>query len=103
MDQLKPNMIFLNWYVLLYNKDTSEDVSVSIFAAKESEMASVEQRLARLEREIEELKKARKSEQSSKAGNWVSKITGTFKDDPEFDEILRLGREERKADILNDE
>ena len=66
-------------------------------------MPSVEQRLAKLEREIEELKKAWKTEHSDKNSNWISRITGTFKDDPEFDEILRLGREERKSDMLNDE
>ena len=66
-------------------------------------MPSVEQRLAKLEREIEELKKARKTEHSDKNSNWISRITSTFKDDPEFDEILRLGREERKSDMLNDE
>ena len=80
-----------------------EDISETPFAAKESRMSSVEERLTRLEREIEELKKARKTEHSDKNNNWISRIAGTFKDDPEFDEILRLGREERKSDMLNDE
>lgn len=66
-------------------------------------MSSVEERLAKLEKEIEDLKKARQVGQSSKNGNWISKISGTFKDDPDFDEILRLGREERKSDQINDE
>ena len=66
-------------------------------------MASVEERLARLEKEIEELKKAGRARPSADDGNWISKITGTFKDDPEFDEILRLGREERQADMPDDE
>ena len=30
--------------------------------------------------------------------NWLQRITGTFKDDPEFDEVIRLGREFREAD-----
>jgi hypothetical protein len=30
--------------------------------------------------------------------NWISAISGTFKDDPEFDEVLRLGKEFREAD-----
>ena len=30
--------------------------------------------------------------------NWISDISGSFRDDVEFDEILRLGREERQAD-----
>ena len=58
-------------------------------------MVSVEERLARLEKEVEELRKARREEQAARRGDWISKITGSFKDDPEFEEILRLGREER--------
>ena len=87
----------------MYNEMLSETMRNSVSASKESEMASVEERLARLEKEIEELKKARKDQQSAHDGNWISKITGTFKDDPEFDEILRLGREERRADMPDDE
>jgi hypothetical protein len=30
--------------------------------------------------------------------NWVSNITGMFKDDPDFDEIVRLGKEMRDAE-----
>ena len=30
--------------------------------------------------------------------NWIDRITGSFQDDPEFDEILRLGREMRNTD-----
>lgn len=30
--------------------------------------------------------------------NWIDAITGTFRDNPEFDEILRLGKEIRDAD-----
>ena len=32
---------------------------------------------------------------------WIDRITGSFKDDPDFEEILRLGREIRQADKLN--
>jgi uncharacterized protein (DUF433 family) len=31
-------------------------------------------------------------------GSWFEKVAGSFKDVPEFDEILRLGREFRQAD-----
>ena len=34
---------------------------------------------------------------------WIDKITGSFKDDPDFEEILRLGREIRQADRLSTE
>ena len=66
-------------------------------------MVSVEERLARLEKEVEELRKARREEQAARGGDWISKITGSFKDDPEFEEILRLGREERQAEMPDDE
>ena len=58
---------------------------------------SVEERLAILEKELAELKHAQLPPQ-----NWLKKITGTFKDDPEFGEILRLGREIRQAENIDD-
>ncbi len=30
--------------------------------------------------------------------NWVERISGRFENDPDFQEILRLGRELRRAD-----
>lgn len=30
--------------------------------------------------------------------SWIQKVAGSFKDEPEFDEILRLGREIRQSD-----
>lgn len=66
-------------------------------------MPSLEERLAKLEREVEELKLASTHvDASTKKLNWISKISGSFRDDPEFEEILRLGREERKAEMLDD-
>ncbi len=59
---------------------------------------SVEERLAILEREVAELKRA----SPQRKGNWIEKITGTFKGDPEFGEILRLGKEIRDADRPKD-
>lgn len=65
-------------------------------------MPTIEERLAKLEKEVAELK-AEIERQNSKE-NWIKKIEGSFKDDPEFDEIIRLGREIREADRLeNDE
>lgn len=68
-------------------------------------MATVEERLERLEKEVTLLKLSQSSkvELAAKKPGWVAKIEGSFKDDPEFAEILRLGREERQTDILNDE
>ena len=68
-------------------------------------MPNVEERLEKLEKEVEALKLSQPidSSISGKKPNWISKIAGSFKDDPEFDEIIRLGREERQSDMLNDE
>jgi len=68
-------------------------------------MATVEERLERLEKEVTLLKLSQSSkvDLASKKPGWVAKIEGSFKDDPEFAEILRLGREERQTDILNNE
>jgi len=57
---------------------------------------SIEERVAKVEKEIERLKD--QSNGAKDKSNWISDISGSFKDDVEFDEILRLGREERQAD-----
>ncbi len=68
-------------------------------------MATVEERLERLEKEVNLLKltQSSKVDLSAKKPGWIAKIEGSFRDDPDYVEILRLGREERQADILNDE
>ena len=58
---------------------------------------TIEVRLAKVERELAILK-ARTGEGGTKA-NWIEKITGSFKDDPDFDEIVRLGKELRDAEL----
>ena len=60
-----------------------------------SEQENIEARLANVEQEIAELNK-----RLSKNGDntsWIERIAGSFKDDPDFDEIVRLGREFRKT------
>jgi hypothetical protein len=64
-----------------------------------SKPSNVESRLATLERGLADLKQ--RMDDRTKP-SWIEKVTGSFKDDPEFDEILRLGRELRKAEELND-
>ena len=59
---------------------------------------TIESRLARIERELAILK-ARTSRDKS---NWISEITGSFKDDSDFDEIVRLGKEMRDAEQPED-
>jgi hypothetical protein len=60
------------------------------------ELQEMENRLANVERELAEIKQRL----GGNSGSWIQKITGSFKDDPEFDEILKLGRELRRAEKL---
>lgn len=66
-----------------------------------SDGKSIEERLAVVERELAELKTRLPPEREPE--NWIEKISGSMKDFPEFDEVLRLGREFRKADRPNDD
>jgi hypothetical protein len=59
---------------------------------------SLEQRLEAVEAAVAELK-----QQARPRVNWLEQITGSFKDDPIFDEVLAYGREFRYADRPNDE
>ena len=59
------------------------------------EPLTVEERLTALEKELMELKQQVTVQKDQ--GSWIEKIAGTFKGDPDFDEIVRLGREFRKA------
>ena len=59
---------------------------------------TVEQRLTRIERELAILK----SQANSDKSNWVSEIKGSFKNDPDFDEITKLGKELRDAEEPED-
>jgi len=67
---------------------------------EEQSMASVEERLAKVEKEIEELK-TKAENQSSKQG-WLKKIEGSFHDDPDFLEIVKHGKEARDAEKPQD-
>jgi hypothetical protein len=60
---------------------------------------SLEQRLEAVEAAIVELKQQKTNPES----NWLEQITGSFKDDPIFDEVLAHGREFRYADRPHDE
>jgi hypothetical protein len=64
-------------------------------------ISNLEERMAHVERDIEDLR-SRVNGLRAK-GNWIDQITGSFKDDPEFDEILRLGREIRRSDRADTE
>jgi hypothetical protein len=55
----------------------------------------MEQRLADLEAEVKRLKI--KVDQSSPDQPWWEEIAGTFADNPDYDEAMRLGREYRTS------
>ena len=61
-------------------------------------MSTVEERLAHVEKDVAELKS--EVQRLRPTEGWIDKITGSFKDDPDFEEILRLGQEIRRADRL---
>ncbi|MDF5725444.1 MAG: hypothetical protein PUP91_34330 [Rhizonema sp. PD37] len=56
---------------------------------------SVEQRLLAVETAIAELQKQLADSQSV---NWLQQITGSFKDEPAFEEVLAYGQAIRQAD-----
>ena len=60
-----------------------------------SDQQTIEERLTAVERELADLKRRLQTPEDGKS--WIERIAGTFKDDPDFDEIVRLGREFRKS------
>ena len=59
------------------------------------EQLTIDERLTAVEKELADLKK--RVAHQEKDGSWIERIAGTFKDEPEFDEIVRLGREFRRS------
>jgi hypothetical protein len=57
---------------------------------------SVEDRLSQLEREVVRLKLRAKAILPKE--NWISSVTGTAKDNPDYEKIVRLGKEIRDAE-----
>jgi hypothetical protein len=58
---------------------------------------SLEERMTALESELQTLKDEVRSLSSSKSKpNWIDKVSGSMADFPEFEEVVRLGREWRK-------
>ena len=58
--------------------------------------ALLEQRLNALEEAVRELQDAMSARQP--AADWLDRVIGSMKDDPEFDEVLAYGRAIRHAD-----
>ncbi len=57
---------------------------------------NVEDRLAQVEKELESLKTQVMTLKTN--GNWIDAISGSARDDEEFKEILRLGKDIRDAE-----
>lgn len=57
---------------------------------------SVEQRLAAVEAAVVSLQ--RQLAADSQSCNWLQQVTGSFKDEPAFEEVLAYGRAIRQAD-----
>jgi hypothetical protein len=60
-----------------------------------SKVDKLETRVAELERELRDLKS---QFASGKGVPWYRQIVGAFKDDPVFEEIMRMGAAIRKGD-----
>jgi hypothetical protein len=58
---------------------------------------SLEERVATLEAEVAELKERLAASQEKNAVPWWERRFGAFKDDPEYEEAMRLGREYRES------
>ncbi len=73
------------------NKDTSPT----------RQRVTIEERLAKIERDIEMLKARNAS--GGHNGDWLDRFIGVFENDPDFDEIVRLGEEFRHEDRPRDD
>ncbi len=61
-----------------------------------SQETTLEERVKVLEQEVADLKQ--RLLELSFRGTWLEKVSGSMKDYPEFEEVLRLGAEIRAAD-----
>jgi len=61
----------------------------------------IEQRLTAVEDAVRELQ--RRLTILPPAANWLERITGSFKDEPEFEKVLEYGRAIREADRPSDD
>jgi hypothetical protein len=67
---------------------------------RENEMtdsSTIEERLMRIEKDVADLK-TRMTSLGAPKQNWIDAISGSFKGDSDFAEIIRLGKEIRAAD-----
>jgi hypothetical protein len=60
-------------------------------------ITSLEERLTAVEKDLAQLKQKLENDKPLTAVPWWQQISGTFRDDPMFDEAMRLGREWRNS------
>jgi hypothetical protein len=58
---------------------------------------SLEERMTALEAEIDQIKKRLEAVSPQAAAPWWRRIVGIYKDDQEFEEAMRLGRDYRES------
>jgi hypothetical protein len=58
---------------------------------------TLEERISALESDVEQLKHTTRQNDSNREVPWWETIHGTFKDDPVYDAIVRLGEEWRQS------
>lgn len=61
-----------------------------------AEHKSIEERLAAIEHDLADLKQRMPAPGTQQ--NWIHGITGSMRNYPEFDEVVRLGQQIREAD-----
>lgn len=62
------------------------------------QLDAIAHRLSLVEREVSQLRRMLPPQPAADGEPWYLKHAGRFADDPEFQEIVRLGREIRRAD-----
>lgn len=65
-------------------------------------LEALEERINALETEVKQLKQQSNPDAGDKTP-WWEKIRGQFKDDPLYEEAMRLGREWRQSEDVRDE
>lgn len=86
-----------------YNSAVAHQFAQSHVSDREFAMSSVEDRISALESEIAAVK--RQLAAIAKPRPWLDEVAGSMDPWPEFEEVLRLGREFRRsaADVLDDD
>ncbi len=67
-------------------------------------LETLEERMTALETKVDQLQREKEqSKEQDKEVPWWEKIRGQFKDDPMYEEAMRLGREWRNSEDAQDE